>query len=594
MKATLEKRIRQYVLSTWPAWLFGLAAAFYALTLVRMLRPFMFNPRWTTDDALQQLYPFYKVLNPALFPGDLITKMMECYLLPLHYWITAALTLLTRNPILAGHAVMLIQIVLALFFMFLAVRAAAGTAAGWAALLWLLHTRHVMQRLTGGLPRGWAAPLLTAYLYYVLKGSHRGVLAVLAIGCILHPMSALVCALAYGLLLLYRCLRRETRAVWWPKLKLYLLLSPLYLILVLSVVRMPAEIGRMVDYQTALQMPEFQSPNGRFPYTPLAPATFEIRYFGFMAFLGKFYKPLPEIRFLLPYVVAALVIGLLVLGWRRKRAFIPDALICYLIAIFCVYFASRLLAFRLYVPDRHLQFPLAMFFISALTIGAWRLGSGRLWRSTACVVAMLALTVIGSGTGLERVMKANFYNFNTYLDDQYRVFRWLRDHTPEDALIAGQPTHMDKVQLVAERSGFVTSETAHPFFDRYAAEMRRRLEINLKAYYAANLRELVDLLQPEGIDYFVFRRRDFRREVIAKATYYSPFEELMTKLIARPSGQYAFWELPQEYNPELYPFVVYRDGLAVVVDIRALREYLSLSKGSPQAENAQNIAGGVS
>src|SRR5690606_23050119 len=97
-----------------------------------------------------------------IFEGDLITTMMECYLAPLHYWMSWGITWLTGDPIMMSHWMMLIQVSVAVGFFFLAARAFAGTAPAFFAVLWLLHTRLVMQRLTGGLPRGWSLPLFAA------------------------------------------------------------------------------------------------------------------------------------------------------------------------------------------------------------------------------------------------------------------------------------------------------------------------------------------------------------------------------------------------------------------------------------------------
>ena len=49
---------------------FGLMV-WYAILFYNTIRPYWFHPSWTTDDALQQVYPFHEVLKPGLFQGDL-------------------------------------------------------------------------------------------------------------------------------------------------------------------------------------------------------------------------------------------------------------------------------------------------------------------------------------------------------------------------------------------------------------------------------------------------------------------------------------------------------------------------------------------
>lgn len=470
---------------------------------------------------------------------------------------------------MTGHWVMLLQFVISVGFMFFAVRAIAGTAPAFAALLWLVHTRNVMQRLTGGLPRGWALPVLTGFLYFVLKRNHRGMLLFLLIGCVLHPPATMLVALAYGLLLIWDSIDPKTRAEGLPKLKSYVLLSPVYLVLVLFVLKMPTDIGSMASFDVASSMPEFFA-KGRFPFLPLTPALEEMRNVGLQAFLTRFYDPGELVRASLPVVIIAVLLTFLAVGILRKREVIPRALLCFLVSIVTVYFLSRILAFKLYVPDRHLQFPLAVFFISSFTIGAWRIFEGKKLFSSLAVLIVLGLTFLGSGTGIYGVA-----NFNYPYTDAHRVFTWLRKNTPENALIAGHPTYLDPVQLFAVRRGYATTETAHPFYDAYYKEIKRRLEIDFKAYYSAHLRELSQLLLPEGVDYFVFRRRDFYPEALEKASYFKPFDTMVHDLASREFNQYSFRELPSEFDPKRFPFVPYRDDYAVVVDLKELSSYMN-------------------
>jgi hypothetical protein len=95
---------------------------FYSYLFVQDVGSFWFNPEWTTDDALQQVYPFHKAIYPDLFKGDLITMVMEGYLAPLHYYLCFSLTYLIGDAIMMSHWVMLIQVLATLVFIFLAVK----------------------------------------------------------------------------------------------------------------------------------------------------------------------------------------------------------------------------------------------------------------------------------------------------------------------------------------------------------------------------------------------------------------------------------------------------------------------------------------
>lgn len=586
--------------------LFGLCLVAYAIAFWVRVQDYWFNPGWTTDDSLQQLFPFHKVYHPELFKGDLITKMVEGYLTPIHYAISYGVTYLTRDPVMMGHWVMLLQLVSCAAFMFLAVRYAAGLAPALFSLVWLLHTRHVMQRLTAGLPRGWSAAVFTAYFYFAVKRNHKAILLTILVGCLLHPPGTLIIAGSYGLLLLWRVAHKETRAEYLRPLLVYMALSPLYVAVTLYVLHRPPEIGQMASYEQALKMPEFLKPLGRFPFVPLKEPWDEIKSFGFQAFLTRFYNPGKPLKSATPWIVMAALAGLALVGKVRKRTVLPAEVNTFLVAAIGVYFASRIFAFKLYVPDRHLQFPLAIYFIAAFSIGVWRacartstpsasvkeekpmcLDSSRLrygWSAVACMVLLGSFVALASGHGLKGAM-----NFNFSENKKGGMWHWLRHSTPENVLIAGHPTHIDGVYLFGMRQGYVTTETAHPFYDIYLKEMNRRIDISLRAHYARTLPELVSILEPEKIDYFIFSRRDFYPESLPLMSYFPPHDALTRQLVSRPLEEYAYRQLPGKVDLQRYPFMPYKDEWSAIVDIKKLRAYLittgQMTTGvEPQAE----------
>ena len=569
----------------------GLLFVLYAIAFYDSVAQFWFSPAWTTDDAVQQIYPFYKALDPQLFQDDLVTLMMEQYLPPLHYALCWGLTRLLGDPIMMGHWVMLLKLVLLLGFVFSAVRVAAGTAPAFLAMTWMLHTRHIIQRLTGGLPRGWAAPLLAAWIYLVLKGNQRAVMLLIFVGCLLHPPATLLMAAAYGLLLLWQLIAARGDAAAVRRLLWFMAASPIYLVAVLAVVQMPEQIGTMASYSVAASMPEFSHPDGRFPFVPLQSVGQDLYIFGYQAFINFLQKVTAfdrNWRRAIQYVVLALFLAAIWMGIRRTRVTVPAALWCYLIATAGVYAASRVLAFRLYVPNRHLQFPLAIFFVCTVTIALWRAfhryGQGasavteNSWHDTSWSSSrgsLLALSFLagviwlGSSTGLQ-----GDANFNYPRNSRGGVFEWIRVHTPKDALIAGEPTFIDPCQLFAVRRAYISTESAHPFYDRYYAEVRRRLTITLKAHYAKDLVELVRLLEPEGVDYFVFARAKFYPEALAKAKYFKPFDTLVRELTSRPPDEYAYRQLPRVVTLADFPAMPYKDEKAALVHIPTLKQWL--------------------
>jgi len=560
--------------------------------LVAYLVPFLgslngrwFHPLWTTDDATQQVYPFFDALYPDRFEDDLITEVMRGCLPPIHYWLGYGITLLTRSPIMTGHWMMLIQLSLAAFFLFAAVRRWSATAPAILSVVWLVHTRDTIQRLSGGLPRGWTPAIFAAFLYCVSAKRHRATLAVILSAIMLNPPAAIIVGFAYGAILLWRATSEQGQAR--RDFVNALVLAPLFVAVAFYVVQRPPAVGQMVSFDEASSMPEFQKPDGRFPFLPLSPAREELRAFSLQAFISRLNPTDPVWKEMVVPATAALVIGVVCVGLARRRRVIPIEIGLFATAALCTYALSRVFAFRLFVPDRHLQIPMVFFWIPALCVGLWRsLHTGRsdtrlaaggprdtgiryLWLAGIGFVALGWIVMQGTGLGLR-----GDANFNYPAWKRGEMYTWIRDNTPPDALIACHPTHCDGVQLFGERRAFVTTETSQPFYPRYNLEMRRRSEVSLRAQYAETLPELVTLLEPEGITHFVFRRKDFYPEVLRQATYFPPLNTLVGVLVTRPSGKFAFNELPKEMDPAKFPFVVHIDAVSVIVDIPMLANYL--------------------
>lgn len=545
-----------------------------------------FNPRWATDDALQQLFPFYSVLKPHVFEGDLIYQVMRGYLAPLHWAIGVAVTWFTQDPIMTGHFLMLLQIGLCGGFLFMAIRHAAGTAPAFIGLLFFFHTRHVIQRMTGGLPRGWATVLFAAFFYLALRRNHRAILVLILLGCLLNPPGAFLVAAAYGLLLVLRSFTKESGAEYRRHLLRLAVCAPLFVVVTLWVTHRPPEIGRMHTFEEAVTMPEFSRDGGRFSWLPFLPPIREIRAYATRTFYGRFDDPAPFWKKNILDIGIGIVGLLALIGLIRRRSVIPLEIWCFLAASLGVYALARILAFRLYVPDRHLNIPLALFWIMALTIGAWRAfhrnpedrGDSSLRSSWG---SMLGLALVGlllyQGSGLNLSSNANF----NYQDTKRGVWvPWLKKNTPETALIAGFPTFIDPVQLFSMRKAYATSETWHPFYENYNIEMKRRIDISLRAHFARTLDEFVQLTAPEKIDYFVFERRRFYPKALQNPVYFKVFQPFLKELALRPVTEFAYRELPTRVDLERYPFLVYRDNVAVIVDINKLRQFLA-EKGSP-------------
>ena len=110
----------------------------YFIAFCRSLSGLLFDPGVANDDAYQQLFPFYSAIDPKGFDHDLAFTAMRGYLYPLHWWLGVLITKLTLNPVMTGHWISVIQICLAMFFVWLAARRESSVCVANFCLGWLL------------------------------------------------------------------------------------------------------------------------------------------------------------------------------------------------------------------------------------------------------------------------------------------------------------------------------------------------------------------------------------------------------------------------------------------------------------------------
>lgn len=551
----------------------ALLAVYIAFYFISYPSP-LFSDLFAGNDARQQLFPLYRAINSDAFEGDLIYTSMKGYLAPLHYYLSYAITLLTQSPIMTGHWVMMIQLTLTVVFVFLAVAKISSPVAASFSVAWLFNSPNLIRNFYGGLPRGWAGVIISSFLYFLITKNHRAVLMVIIAGCLLHPHSTFLVAMAYGLYLSIALLfaKKDRPAALRPLLK-FIMVSPFIYLLAHYVVQRPPEIGEMVSFEQAAAMPEF-SKGGRFPFLPFEEPLAEIKRIGFKTFFDGARSNRGDFATYIYYAVPIFYIGSLAFQLFSRRKIIAPEFVTFLLAVITCYFLARQFAFKLYVPARYLNWPLGLFFILTLPSALWNLIERKSRSSTAaaafalCLFAAAVYTFSGDGLGGRT-------NFKPGRHFDSPLYTWMRQNTPSDALIAGHPTQLDGAQLYGVRKAFVTTETAHPFYDKYNLEMKRRLGLVFKAHFSRSLAEFMTVLEEEGIDYFVFGKGFFAARKgspgkIKEAGYYKPYDELVSELTSYPAATYLFKEFSN--NPQFAESIAYQNREVLVISRGKLSE----------------------
>jgi hypothetical protein len=544
---------------------------FYCILLFWNLLPYWFNPNWTTDDARQQLFIFHEAIHPGRFSGDIIYEAMKGYFGPLAYWIGYGITKLTHDPIMTGHWVMAIQLVLTCAFSFLILRVLTNNYVACFGVFWLLHTRPLVHSMVAGLPRGWAGVVITTCLWAITTKRHVAIWVFLFLGSLLHLPSTFVMIFTYSLILALEFIKNNQAKRFNNNILRFIILAPLLLLTAYLSVKRPEYIGKMHTLEQASQMPEFSRDGGRFPFVPLLPQVTEITSVGSYAFmnnsyLGKSKAEKIEVREQ-GEIVLTIVCFIFFLSWvsskKFKTQFLPPSIICFFVAVFFSYQLARLLAFNLYVPDRYLLWPLNIFWIFATSTALYGFFHSRsvMAVSSTFIIFSATLFLLG-GDGLK-----GRGSFNTNIIKNERLFNWLKSETPENAVIGGHPIALNSVPLVSARRTYITEETFHPFYDKYFYLAKDRLVRSLELHYAVDREAFLGFLGKEDMDYFVFQKASLLHGTDKKRTrrFFKPYNNIVERLSEK--DKFFYDELITSDNSS----IAYNDEDFLVVDLTKLR-----------------------
>jgi len=544
-----------------------LALGAYLILFWRSVSFAFFNDSATTDDAFQQVFPFNEVLVPGRFSSDLTYQAMRGYLMPLHWLLGAVFTRLCGDAVMASQCMTILQYFLLALFIWLSVRKLSHYAVANFALIWLFHSRILIDRLAGGLPRGWLGVISATIVWAIVCDKPKFALLIVCAAPFLSPPAAALSGLTFGGWLLYKILSSSDNKIYQKALLQAGLILPLVALVTLYCIKRPDSVGPMVSLSVASKMPDFQRGTGRFKLLPFASVLEDLSGSGMRAFVVRPRSPDDLLR---RYALAIVLLGMaglsIAAGVRSKKIWEPGLIILWA-SSFAIYLLAREFAFYLYVPNRYLLFPWAVFFIVSLPSAVWNFceaspGAGRDdWRG------MLSLLLIGvfvwrcDPKGLDG--RAGFSNKRPD-PDFYRV---IDQKLPPDAVLAGNPEAFPGVPLYSKRRLLVSSEVSHPFYPVYYAEMTRRLKIAWASVYARSRDQFVDALKKEGVGYFIFKKSDYTIKKLGHAVTFQPLGAYVKNLSNFPGEQFFYTQLMKSTARD---FVVYEDKRVVLVDLSKL------------------------
>ena len=491
-------------------------------------RTAFFDAYVINDDVRQQLFWMQRWLDPALYPRDLLGDYSRLYVpwgVQGVYRLAAfIISPLAFSKLLGG---LLYTAMGALVY-------ASGARAGGRRLglccvsaFWFMP--FFLHSMSGGLARAFAGPLLVLFLFGWLSRSRWIVACALALQSLFIPYIFVLCTAMAGLGWLAWRFRLSGPPPFLKHWADFLVLGCACGLLLGWHMQMgEAGFGPLPWQAEMVGRPEF-SEAGRYPILPVPSLLHELFVRPWESLLDFRYEFDPLGFFWLALLVPFTAYNAIRAPWGVWRAHRQPAL-CLAAASLILYFAARLVLFKLFLPSRYLEYSVNVGY--CFLLGTCLFGliarNRRPERMLALAVTLVALfgAVRLSGEGL-----------HDYSGDR-AVCEYIKSGTPKDALVAGHPYQMDNVLTFGGRDVFASYELAHPWNLGYWARLKPRLESLFAAYYSDDPTVVAAFCRKNGIDYLVVDDRFFSRAYLDGKPFFAPFADLIRERAAR-AGTFA-------------------------------------------------------
>ncbi len=488
------------------------AAHFQALT-----DPFVIN-----DDVQQQIYWMQRWLDKDLYPGFWLSEYSRHYV-PWGVQGIYRLASLFLNPITFSKVLPGLLFVLASTAIYGIGRALKDRFTAWTVLasFWLMP--FFLFRMSGGLARGFAFPLLALFLLYWLSGRGWSMGWVLLCMALTIPY---IFVLALAAVMMGRIrdalMKQKALTTPFPSKMGHWVLAGMGIVALLwwRQQYMGSGFGPLVTAVDMIGNPEFGI-HGRYPILPVPSLLWEL-----VVLPWQWIGPYRETGSLWAGILGSLsILGVALWGARRfewkmlKGKWQP---FLYLgISSLLFYGLARIFLLKLFIPSRYLIYPVMLFYC----VGLGLCFRGPLGANLKPLAAKVLLA------GVVGLSIARLYGIGIYDYSEYEPLYTVLNRTPKTSLIAGHPSLMDKVLTFGRRNVFASFELAHPWSKGLWRKLRSRLVAFFNAYYAADAGVVLKFCRKYGIDFLVVDNRHFTREFLKNHPFFEPFGRMIQKSV---------------------------------------------------------------
>jgi MFS family permease len=506
-----------------------LAALISSLALLVLHgRPFLEHARLTAtewafaDDVRVLIHPLFRHEDAAAFPNDPVVDYYLASLPDGYHLLYRALGPLV-GVVALSKLLPYVLFAVTLACLGLAARKLGGAAAAFGTLSLSFGSAYLLGRMSGGLPRGFAMPLVAAGALFLAYGRARALAALTVLAAGFYPVVSLLLGASLASLLALPASQRGCTASWsWNKRLMLLggagLLTGAVLLpsmLRLSAYGPPLGQADWADFPEAGERGRFQAEDRPpFPALPWA-ATEPLEN----ALLGA-EKPLLEFTDLRSQASWLLPLLLLVgaAGWAYQARRRPEALRLALLpaAVVVCHTVALIFTPRLFLPERHVAYAVPVVALLGIpaAFAAFQSAERRWLRALPVVWVTLVLALIGAhGSG--------WAGITVRVPEETRPLYRAIARLPPGAVIAGWPDETtDSVPYLSRRSVLVARETHMPFHRGFTELMRERTRALIAAHFATEQAPLQALQARYGVTHLLLDRRNFQ----VSPLYFEPFE----------------------------------------------------------------------
>lgn len=414
--------------------------------------------------------------------------------------------------------------------------------------LWMLDD------LSSGTPRAFIYPLLSAFIYYLLRNNLWLCLLAIVLQGWFYPQTVLISATILLIRLLSRAILKDAAIHKTPRRKgikrvgssffnyyicnkaniiyfLGLIISGIILIIYSL---KTSSYEPIITFEQAKIMPEFAS-NGRSAFFSNNPLDFWL--------FGRRSGWLP-IEWQYTLICSC---GLIVLWLQRYPEKFPLVkkinykfiiLLQIVIASTILFFLSHLLLFRLHLPSRYihhsLRIVLALIDAIALTIifnkiTSWLGSKDSLLRN---FYKYLAVIILVSLLLLPTYAVQSYPHRLGYITGKATKLYQFLQQQPADYLIATLSKEANNIPSFTARSVLVAEEYAIPYHQGYYQEIRQRVKDLIAAQYSLNSQTIINFINQYGINLWLIDTDAFNTKYLQNHQWLQQFTPEITNAIS--------------------------------------------------------------